>query len=94
MPSKWSATEQLNESFYLFYSLNTLKRIANCFMCTSALPVCMSVYHIHAQYLQKSKEDTGPPGTAVMAVSCHVGAGNWTWVLYKSNSALNHRPTL
>lgn len=34
-------------------------------MCVSALPTCMSVYHIHAWYLRKLEERVRPPWTGV-----------------------------
>jgi hypothetical protein len=55
-------------------------------MCT--LPVYMSVHHVCAWYSRRSEESIRSPGTGVKD-SCehHVGAGNQTWVLWKSSSA-------
>jgi hypothetical protein len=47
------------------------------FMSIGVLPVCMSVWGCHILNLQT-------------VVSCHVGAENWTWVLWKSSQCLNN----
>jgi hypothetical protein len=58
-------------------------------MCIGVLPAHMSV---HAWCLQRPQEGIRSPGSGVI-VSCHVGAGNWTLVFERKDSALKRQAT-
>lgn len=63
------------------------------FMCLSILPGCKCVYYVRAWCPWRPEEGVGLELELQVLVSCHVGFGNWTWVLCKPASCLNHRAT-
>ena len=59
------------------------------------LPACIYMYQVCACCPQGQKRASNPLELGLqIVVNCHVGAGNRTLVLHKSNNALNDEPTL
>lgn len=57
-----------------------------------ALHTCLSVHHMNAWSLQRPEEVVRSQELKLQRVaSCHVGAGNWNWILWKGAGAFNHR---
>lgn len=44
-------------------------------MCMRGMPACLSVYHLHAWCLQKSKEDIGAHRTTAIRDCCELPYG-------------------
>lgn len=39
------------------------------------LLTCISVYHMHGGYPQRTEDSTASPGTRITDMSCHIDAG-------------------
>lgn len=57
--------------------------------CVGSLPACMFMHHIHACTCGGHKRPSDPLELGLqMVVSCHISAGNWTHIPWKSSQCL------